>query len=153
MIGPLLLAILLTSCAVQTSPPRRDLYVSPARVVELPLDVGNNDHITVRGEGSILMTNFTAFFRTFCDTLAEVWSTLCVRERCLPRPWRIFVREKNPTTAVVFYPGRTGHRDTAGEQTPFIFREYPLGEHIGAATSTSKRAAAQVARSLAVPGE
>jgi hypothetical protein len=125
----------------------------PARFVELPLYIGNGDEVTVRGEGSLLMTNFTAFFRTFCDTLGEVWRKLCGQQRCLPRPWRIFVLEKDPHTAVVAYPGREWQGATAGEAVPVILHEYRVGEQVDAVVATAERAATEVATYLTVPHE
>jgi len=149
----LLLALFLAACSVQASSPRRGFGEMPARFVELPLDLGNGDEVTVRGEGSLLMTNFTAFFRTFCDTLVEVWRKLCGQQRCLPRPWPIFVQEKDPHTAVVSYPGRAWQGNTAGAAVPVIFHEYRLGEQIDAVVTTSERAATEVATYLTAPDE
>ena len=149
----LLLAFFLAACSVQARPPRTLLGGMPARVVELPLYLGNGDEVTVRGEGSLLMTNFTPFFRTFCDTLVEVWRKLCGQQRCLPRPWRIFVLEKDPHTAVVAYPGREGQGDTAGGAVPVILHEYHLGEQVDAVVATAERAATEVATYLTVADE
>jgi len=149
----LLLAFFLAACSVQARPPRTLLGGMPARFVELPLYMGNGDEVTVRGEGSLLMTNFTAFFRTFCDTLGEVWRNLCGQQRCLPRPWRIFVLEKDPHTAVVAYPGREGQGDTAGGAVPVIVHEYRMGEPVDAVVATAERAATEVATYLTVPDE
>jgi len=149
----LLLAFFLAACSVQARPPRILLGGMPARFVELPLDIGNGDEVTVRGEGNLLMTNFTAFFRTFCDTLGEVWRNLCGQQRCLPRPWRIFVLEKDPHTAVVAYPGREGQGDTAGDAVLVIFRAYRLEAQGGAGVPTSESAATEVARYLTAPDE
>ena len=149
----LLFVFFLAACSVQASPPRRGFGGMPVRLVELPLDLGNGDEVTVRGEGSLLMTNFTAFFRTFCDTLVEVWRKLCGQQRCLPRPWLIFVQEKDPHTAVVAYPGREWQGDTAGAAIRVIVHEYRLGEQVGAVVTTSERAATEVATYLTAPDE
>ncbi len=149
----LLLAFFLAACSVPARPPRSLLGGMPARFVELPLYLGNGDEVTVSGEGSLLMTNFTAFFRTFCDTLGEVWRNLCGQHRCLPRPWRIFVLEKDPHTAVVAYPGRAWQGDTAGGAVPVILHEYRVGEQVEAVVATAERAATEVATYLTVPHE
>jgi hypothetical protein len=149
----LLLALFLAACSVQASPPKRGFGGMPVRFVELPLDLGNGDEVTVSGEGSLLMTNFTAFFRTFCDRLVEVWRKLCGPQRCLPRPWQIFVLEKDPHTAVVAYPGKERQRNPAGAAVPVIFHEYHLGEQVGAVVTTSERAATEVATYLTAPDE
>jgi hypothetical protein len=149
----LLLVFFLAACSVQASPPRRGFGGMPVRLVELPLDLGNGDEVTVRGEGSLLMTNFTAFFRTFGDALAEVWRKLCRPQRCLPHPWPILVQEKDPHTAVVAYPGRKWQGDTAGDAVPVIFGEYRLGEQVGAVVTTSESAATEVATYLPAPDE
>src|SRR5437870_2414492 len=47
----LLLAFFLAACSVQARPPRTLLGGMPARFVELPLDIGIGDEVTVRGEG------------------------------------------------------------------------------------------------------
>ena len=147
------LALFLAACSVQASSPRRDFGGMPARFVDLPLDLGNGDEVTVSGEGSLLLTNFTAFFRTFCDRLVEVWRKLCGQQRCLPRPWQIFVQEKDPHTAVVAYPGKEWQGDTARGAIRVIVHEYRLGEQVGAVVTTSERAATEVATYLTAHDE
>jgi hypothetical protein len=125
----------------------------PVRGVELPLDLGNGDEVTVSGEGSLFRTNCTAFFRTFGDRLAAVWRKLCGPQRGPPRPWPIFVQEKAPHTAVVAYPGRAWQGDTAEDAVPVIFRAYRLAAQGGAVVTTAERAATEVATYLTAPDE
>jgi hypothetical protein len=142
------LALWLTACAVPAHPPRQTLGGLPARFVALPLELGNGDEVTVHGEGTIYVTNFTPFFRTFCDTLVEVWRTLCGSHRCLSHPWTIFVLEKDPHTALVGYAESAPQRDRARAAVPVLLHAYRLGEPVDAVVTTSKRAALEVATSL-----
>jgi hypothetical protein len=142
------LALWLAACAVPAHPPRRTLNGEPARFVTLPLELGNGDEVTVHGEASLYVTNFTPFFRTFCDTLVEVWRTLCGPHRCLPRPWAIVILEKDAHTALVGYPDRAPPEETGGVALPVILHAYRLGEQVEAVLSTSQRAALEVATAL-----
>jgi len=142
------LALGLATCAVPAHPPRRTLWDLPARFATLPLDLGNGDEVTVHGEGTIYVTNFTPFFRTFCDTLAEIWRALCGPHRCLPHPWTIFVLEKDRHTALIGYTESGPQQDRAGGAVTVTLHAYRLGEPIDAVVTTSKRAAWEVATSL-----
>jgi hypothetical protein len=142
------LALGLATCAVPAHPPRQTLGELPARFVTLPLELGNGDEVTVHGEGTIYVTHFTLFFRTFCDSLVEVWRTVCGPHRCLPHPWRIFVLEKDRYTALVGYTESAPQRDRARAAVPIILHAYRLGEPVEAVVNTSKRAALEVATAL-----
>jgi hypothetical protein len=142
------LALGLATCAVPTPPPRRTLGDLPGRFATLPLELGNGDEVTVHGEGTLYVTNFTPFFRTFCDTLVEVWGSLCGPRRGLPRPWAIYILEKDFHTALVGYPDRAPQEDTAGAAVIVGLRAYRLAEPVEAVLSTSKRAAREVATAL-----
>jgi len=142
------LALWLVACAVPAPPLRQTLRGLPARFVALPLDLGNGDEVTVHGESSLYVTNFTLFFRTFCDTLVEVSGPLCGPRRGLPRPWAIYVLEKDFNTALVGYPDRASQEATAGAAVIVSLRAYRLAEPVDAVLITSKRAAREVATAL-----
>ena len=147
----------LAACAVPACTPRHTLTGEPARFVTLPLELGNGDEVTVHGEGSLYVSNFTPFFRTFCDTLVEVWHTLCGPHLCLAQPWTVVIFEKDTHTALVGYPDHTPEEEPAGVAIPVTLHAYHLGEQIEAVLSTSQRAAREVATALcakrAVPAQ